>query len=105
MYAEGQASCVLWYADSVVALVVVILHSQFSLVMNLTFTKMKIALIPRELKRKDTFYAISGSYMKVTTPFTRWSELYISYYKVMRSGSNVMNTYTYHALYCTIMCP
>ena len=53
-----MASCVLWYADSVVQLVVVILHNQMSLMENLTLTKMKIALIPRELSRKETFDAI-----------------------------------------------
>ena len=95
MDAEGQASCIRWYADSVVALVVVILHSQMSLMMNLTLTTMKITLIPRELTRKETFDAIiiRCSYMKVTTSVIRWSELYMSYYKVMRSGSNVMYNY------------
>ena len=39
MDAEEQASCVLWYADCVVVLVVVILHSQMSLIVNLTLTK------------------------------------------------------------------
>ena len=39
-------------------LVVVILHSQMSLMMNLTLNKMKIALIPRELRRNETFEAI-----------------------------------------------
>ena len=39
-------------------LVVVILHNQMSLMENLTLTKMKIALIPRELRRKETFDAI-----------------------------------------------
>ena len=29
--------------------------------------------------------------MKVNTSVTCWSELYMSYYKVMRSGSNVMH--------------
>ena len=53
-----RASHVLWYADSVVILVVVILHKQMSLMVNLTLTKMKIALIPRELRRKETFDAI-----------------------------------------------
>ena len=48
----------LWYADSVVVLVVVILHSQISPIVNLTLTKMKIALIPRELRRKETCDAI-----------------------------------------------
>ena len=72
-YAEGQASCILWYADSVVVLVVVILHNQISLMMNLTLTTMKIALIPRELRRKETFYAILGgcSLMKVTSSVKR----------------------------------
>ena len=60
MDAEGRASCILWYADSVVVLVVVILHSQLSLMMNLTLNTMKIALIPRELMRKETFDAILG---------------------------------------------
>ena len=60
MDAEGRASCILWYADSVVALVVVILHSQLSLMMNLTLNTMKIALIPRELMRNETFDAILG---------------------------------------------
>ena len=55
--AEGHTSCVLWYADSVVVWVVVTLHNQMSLMMNVTLTKMKIALIPRELRRKDTFDA------------------------------------------------
>ena len=53
-----RASCVLLYADSVVLLVVVILHNQMSLMENLTLTKMKVALIPRELRRKETFDAI-----------------------------------------------
>ena len=39
-------------------LVVVILHKQMSLMVNLMLTKMKIALIPRELRRKETFDAI-----------------------------------------------
>ena len=53
-----MASCVLRYADSVVVLVVVSLHKQMSLMVNLTLTKMKIALIPRELRRNETFDAI-----------------------------------------------
>ena len=58
MDAEGQASCVLWYADSVVVLVVVILRKQMSVMVNLTLTKIKIALVPRELRREETFDAI-----------------------------------------------
>ena len=57
-YGCRRASCVLWYADGDVLLVVVILHNQMSLMENLTLTKMKIALIPRELRRKETFDAI-----------------------------------------------
>ena len=53
-----RATCVMWYAASVVILVVVILHKQMSLMVTLTLTKMKIALIPRELRRKETFDAI-----------------------------------------------
>ena len=53
-----MASCVLRYADSVVVLVVVSLHKQMSLMVNLTLTKMKIALIPREFRRNETFDAI-----------------------------------------------
>ena len=34
------------------------MHSQMSLMMNVTLTKMKIALIPRELRRKETSDAI-----------------------------------------------
>ena len=60
MNAEGEASCIMWYADSVVVLVVVIMHSQMSLMMNVTFTTMKIAWNPRELMRKETFDVILG---------------------------------------------
>ena len=49
--------CPVVYADSVVVLVVVNLHSQMSLMMNLTVTMMNIALIPRELTMKETFDA------------------------------------------------
>ena len=48
----------MWCADSIVVWVVAILHNQMSLMVNLTPTKMKIALIPRELMRKETFDVI-----------------------------------------------
>ena len=55
---RASRSRVLWYADGVVLLVVAILHNQMSLMENLTLTNMKIALIPRELRRKETSDAI-----------------------------------------------
>ena len=48
----------LWNADSVVVLVVVILHSQIRLIFTLTLNKMKIELIPRDLTRKENRDAI-----------------------------------------------
>ena len=56
--------------------------------------------------------------MKVTTSVTRWSESYMYYYKVIRSGSNLMHNYIIIrctvlycivlyciVLYCTVMRP
>ena len=43
--------------------------------------------------------------MKVTTSVTRWSESYMYYYKVNRSGSNLMHNYIIIiciVLYCIV---
>ncbi len=57
-------------------MVVVILHNQMSLMVNLTLTKMKIALIPREPRRKDTFGAILVAHRSKGTP---WLHVGVNY--------------------------